>query len=82
MNTTKRLTGIAIATAAAAMFVIAPLPATAAEKTVKCFGVNACKGLSSCKTASSSCKGLNSCKGKGFVDVKKSVCKQLGGKVG
>lgn len=82
MNAAKTLTGIALATAAAAMFALAPVPAMAGEKTVKCMGVNACKGHSSCKTASSSCKGQNSCKGQGFVEVSKEVCDQLGGKVG
>jgi hypothetical protein len=82
MSTAKTLTGIALATAAAAMFVLAPLPATAGDKTVKCMGVNACKGRGSCKTASSAGKGQNSCKGQGFVEVSKEVCDQLGGKVG
>lgn len=82
MNRAKRLTGIALATAAAAMFALAPLPATAAEKTVKCMGVNACKGKSSCKGAESAGKGQNSCKGHGWVAVTKEVCEQLGGKIG
>ena len=82
MSTAKTLTGIALATAAAAMFALAPVPTTAGENTVKCMGVNACKGHSSCKTASSSCKGMNSCKGQGFVEVSKAVCDQLGGKAG
>ena len=82
MSTAKTLTGIALATAAAAMFALAPVSATAGDKTVKCMGVNACKGHSSCKTASSPGKGQNSCKGQGFVEVSKSVCEQLGGKVG
>ena len=80
MSTAKALTGIALATAAAAMFALAPVQATASDNTVKCMGVNACKGHSSCKTANSSCKGLNSCKGQGFVEVSKEACDQLGGK--
>ena len=80
MYAVKSNTGLTLAAAAAAMFALAPTSASAAEDAVKCIGVNACKGLSSCKTASSSCKGLNSCKGHGFVTVSEDVCKQLGGK--
>lgn len=84
MSYSSKLTGIALATAAAAMFAAAPV--SAAENngnTVKCMGVNACKGKSSCQTAGSSCKGQNSCKGQGFVEVRsKDVCEQLGGKTG
>ena len=56
--------------------------AQAGDKNIKCVGVNACKGTSSCKTAASSCKGKNACKGKGFVVVSADVCKQIGGKKG
>lgn len=84
MSYSNKLTGIALATAAAAMF--AATPVTAAESdgnAVKCVGVNACKGMSSCKTADSSCKGQNSCKGHGFVEVRSAdVCEQLGGEIG
>lgn len=49
---------------------------------IKCEGVNGCKGLSECKTASHECKGLNGCKGEGWV-FKKSAeeCQAAGGKV-
>ncbi len=83
MDRAKRLTAIALATTAAAMFALAPLSAThAGGKTVKCVGVNACKGKSSCKGPESAGKGQNSCKGHGWVAVTKEVCEQLGGKVG
>lgn len=83
MTKTHKLTGMALATAAAAMFAMATVPtAYAGDSAVKCMGVNACKGKSSCKTANSSCKGLNSCKGQGFVEVPKDVCDQLGGETG
>jgi len=84
MSYSNKLTGIALATAAAAMFAAAPVSAAEGSgETVKCMGVNACEGKSSCKTANSSCKGLNSCKGQGFVAVRsKDVCEQLGGEVG
>lgn len=78
-------TGVAIATAAAALFSTALLAThvQAADKAeVKCSGVNSCKGTSECKTATNECKGHNSCKGQGWV-TKKSAdeCKKAGGKV-
>jgi hypothetical protein len=82
MNAAK-LTGIAIATAAAGLFAFAA-PAMAGAKTghdVKCYGVNACKGKASCKTATNGCKGQNSCKGQGFVSMSKQACEQVGGEV-
>jgi hypothetical protein len=83
MSSIKKVTGFAIATAAASMFALAaPMTAIAAEGDVQCMGVNNCKGHSSCKTADSSCKGLNSCKGQGFVEVSKEACEQLGGTTG
>ncbi|NIQ93626.1 MAG: hypothetical protein GWN87_05015, partial [Desulfuromonadales bacterium] len=60
----------------------APMVATAgSDGKVHCVGVNACKGKSDCKTASSACKGHNACKGKGFVAMSKKNCEQIGGKV-
>lgn len=81
MKTANRLTGIALATAAAALFAGTPVAATAGDSAQgHCMGVNACKGKSSCKTADHSCKAHNACKGHGFVVVDKSTCDQLGGK--
>ncbi len=83
MISIKKVSGLAIATAAASMFAMtAPMSASAGEANVQCMGVNSCKGMSSCKTASSSCKGLNSCKGQGFVAVSAAACEQLGGTAG
>ena len=81
MNHTAR--ALAFATAAATLFATAPLAvADGASATVTgfCYGVNACKGKSSCKTAKSACQGHNACKGQGFVDsVSAETCAQLGG---
>lgn len=77
--------GLALAAAAASLFALAPLAATAdsSDTLGYCYGVNACKGKSSCKTATSGCQGQNSCKGTGFVDsVSKATCDQLGGRFG
>ncbi|HSW07092.1 hypothetical protein [Aquabacterium sp.] len=77
--------GVAIATAAAALFstgLLATSTVQAADAGVKCSGTNSCKGSSECKTASSSCKGQNSCKGQGWVNAKSAKeCTDAGGKV-
>ena len=72
----KKLTGLALATAAATLFVSAGMaPAFAKEEAkVHCDGVNACKGHSACQTATNACKGQNSCKGKGWLLLSKSGC--------
>jgi hypothetical protein len=83
MTTAKKLTGIALATAAAGLFATASMaPAMAAkhEGNVHCQGVNACKGKSDCASASNSCKGQNACKGKGWVAMSAADCKAKGGK--
>jgi len=76
MDRNRRLVGAAIAAAAAALFA-AGTPGIAADDgavKVKCYGANACKGQSDCKTAASSCKGHNACKGKGFVTMSEKAC--------
>lgn len=83
MKTTKTLGAAVLATAAAAMFMAAPVMAGSAHDGAsqgKCMGGNSCKGQSACKTASSSCKGMNSCKGEGYVMATKAKCDELGGK--
>jgi hypothetical protein len=81
----KIKSGVALATAAAALFTTGLAVSTtvqAADAGVKCSGTNSCKGSSECKTASSSCKGQNSCKGQGWVTVKSAKeCTDKGGKV-
>ena len=79
----KMKTGLSLATAAAfialtGMSVAAP--AAAADDTVKCFGVNSCKGSSDCKSGAHECKGQNSCKGQGFKDMSAQACTTAGGK--
>jgi hypothetical protein len=72
---TTRVTGAAIAAAAAVMFgSMAVTTASADEATVKCEGVNACKGQSACATAHNACQGQNSCKGKGYLVLTQSEC--------
>lgn len=81
----KIKSGVAVATAAAALFttgLLATSVAHAQDAGVKCSGTNSCKGSSECKTANSSCKGKNTCKGQGWVKVKTDKeCTDKGGKV-
>lgn len=49
-------------------------PAVAAGDKVHCYGVNACKGNTDCKTAVNSCKGQNACKAHGFKAVSAKEC--------
>ena len=78
----SRFTGLALATLAATLFATAPLAADqqSGSTTGKCFGVNACKGKSSCKSSGHGCKSQNACKGQGFVTVSKDTCEQIGGR--
>lgn len=81
MNTKAKVTGLVLAIGAASVFALTPAVSNAAHggKEVKCYGVNACKGKSSCKTANNACKGQNTCKGKGFVAMNAKQCDQVGG---
>ena len=86
MNTAKKLTGIAIASAAAAMFLTGcesmyGSKADTKAATVHCMGVNACKGQTACNTANNACKGQNSCKGTGWLPMTKEECAEKGGTV-
>lgn len=77
MNMISKLTGIALATAAAGLFslgAVAGDTGAGTEGKVQCDGVNACKGASDCKTAKSACKGQNACKGTGFKEMSKADC--------
>lgn len=82
---TKTTSGIAIASVAAALFglgVTANVAQAADMPTVKCAGINSCKGHSECKTAKNECKGMNSCKGQGWVSkATAKECTDAGGKV-
>lgn len=79
MDKNRKLIGLAVAGAAAALF-LAGAPAGAEDSgnlvKVKCYGANACKGQASCKTAMNECKGHNSCKGQGFITMGEKACLQ------
>ena len=71
----RKLTGIALATAAAGMFAMtAAGPVSAQAAKVKCEGVNACKGQGVCKGAKNACKGQASCKSQGFKEMSQADC--------
>ncbi|GAC1346538.1 MAG: hypothetical protein NVS2B9_18980 [Myxococcales bacterium] len=52
-----------------------------AGKTVKCGGVNACKGQGACAGADNACKAQNSCKGHGWTETSAKECKDQHGKI-
>lgn len=77
-----KLSGVALAAAAATLFIAgcasqSSTPTQTADSgavKVKCYGANACKGQAECKTGMNSCKGQNSCKGHGFVSMTEKAC--------
>ena len=72
---TRRLSSVALATAAALAFsTVVVTTAFAEEAKVKCEGVNSCKGTSACATAQNACAGQNTCKGHGFLQLTKAEC--------
>lgn len=85
MSTSIKST-LALASAAAALFAAGTTLSTTAHAadnmSVKCAGLNSCKGTSDCKTAKNECKGQNSCKGMGW-NMKSSAkeCTAAGGTV-
>lgn len=89
MTTVKKASGIAIASAAAALLLSGCGSNPPAEKTmaakseakVHCSGINACKGKGACGTAKHDCAGKNACKGQGWIKTSKEECDTKGGKV-
>lgn len=82
MKTKKKVTTVALAATAAALFSTLPMaPAHAEAAKIHCYGVNKCKGQNDCKTAKNSCKGMGSCAGQGFKAMSKAECKKDGGSV-
>nr|CAA6829417.1 MAG: Unknown protein [uncultured Thiotrichaceae bacterium] len=91
MTVVKKASGIAIASAAAALLLSGcgsnPYDggkSTAMSKTeakVKCSGINSCKGTGACGTAKHDCAGKNACKGQGWIKASKEDCAKKGGMV-
>jgi hypothetical protein len=49
--------------------------------TVRCEGINECKGKGECGSATYDCAGNNECKGKGWISVTAKECKDKKGTV-
>ncbi|MFB9885336.1 BufA2 family periplasmic bufferin-type metallophore [Balneatrix alpica] len=84
MNTKQKLSGAAMALAAASLFgsaMLTPAVVSADEAKVECWGVNSCKGHNDCKTANNECKGQGSCQGQGFLSMTADECSSKGGTV-
>ena len=76
MTSSKSAVSFAAAAALIALSgatVASPALAQGAQ-TVHCYGVNACKGQSDCKSGNHDCKGMNACKGQGFKDLTAKAC--------
>jgi len=89
MNSLSKMSGIALASAAATLLLAgcsagssgtAAAPVATKVANVKCSGINSCKGTSACATATSACKGQNACKGQGWVKASATDCSAKGGK--
>ncbi|MBI3785276.1 MAG: hypothetical protein HY270_17935 [Deltaproteobacteria bacterium] len=81
MRTTAK--GAAIAAAVAGLFVAHGVMAQEAGKpaTVKCEGINGCKGQGACGGAGHDCAGKNECKGKGWIETSAAECQSKGGTI-
>ena len=82
MKKTSKI-GLTLAATAASLFAsgCSSICGQFLDAPVKCTGLNACKGSSSCATPETSCKGQNSCKGSGWVYLTKDECIKRGGEV-
>lgn len=95
MNSVKKMSGVALASAAATLLLAGcggdssktaakvESATTDAPKVaeVKCSGINSCKGTGACASATHACAGQNSCKGQGWIKASKADCDAKGGKV-
>jgi hypothetical protein len=77
-----------VASAVASLFALgayaadkAPSKEGKAASSIKCSGVNECKGHSVCASANNACAGKNECKAKGITMTSDADCKGKGGTV-
>jgi hypothetical protein len=76
----KKLMEFTLATTAAILFATVPAPSAFADTTpIPCYGANACKGQSQCKSIKNACNGENSCKGQGLSMLSPQDCETAGG---
>jgi len=80
-QTIPKITGIALAIAAAGFVVTSPsvLAAGGTTDLVHCYGVNKCGGHNDCKSEGNACAGKASCNGTGFVAMPSKSCGDIGG---
>ncbi len=85
-----KLTGLALATAAATLLITGctkgdddemAMEESSEAVMVKCAGINECKGHSQCATAESACAGQNACKGTGWIEVTEDECDEKNGDI-
>ena len=86
MSVKTKMASVALATAAAGLFLSGCASSGGSMKTasaeVHCAGVNSCKGQTACKSANNNCKGQNNCKGHGWLPkASKAECESAGGEV-
>lgn len=82
-NLKTKLTGAALALAAAGLLGNAPVVSAGSSGSadmVHCYGVNKCNGHNDCKTSENACAGQGACKGHGFVGMPSKSCADVGGK--
>ena len=79
----EKTRGVLLASAVAGLFAMtAGASFTHAEETgdtVRCYGINACKGRGDCGGKGHSCAGENACKGKGYLKLPKDTCSKIEG---
>ena len=81
MSTASKTSGISLALAAAALFAGLPAPSPASGDSVRCFGVNDCRGRGTCATAHNQCAGQNACRGQGVLDMSREACETAEGRI-
>jgi len=87
MKVNRKAVGFAVASAVVGMLATGYQFTSDSKKdegSVKCAGINSCKGTGACGAADGShaCAGKNECKGKGWVKVKSDKeCTDKGGTV-
>lgn len=82
----KKNRGLVIASAVALLITSQSFAATetsAPAKSVKCFGVNSCRGKGQCsEKGSNACAGQNACQGKGWLYSQAAdQCQARGGRI-
>ncbi len=81
-HTLPKLSGIALAIAAAGFVATSPTVMAATSGStdlVHCYGVNKCGGHNDCKSEGNACAGKASCNGTGFVGMPSKACGDVGG---